>query len=79
MERLGEWEPEPRLVRPEVLSDYISSALKDIKAVSVWRSVGTTRRAGRSPAAVGVLGHGSGKVQGGESQIPRRGDANGYM
>jgi hypothetical protein len=33
-ERLGEWEPEPRLVRPEVLSEdiMISPALKDIKA-----------------------------------------------
>jgi len=31
-ERLGEWEPEPWLVRPEVLSEDISPALKDIKA-----------------------------------------------
>jgi hypothetical protein len=30
--RFGEWEPEPRLVRPEVLSEEISPALKDIKA-----------------------------------------------
>jgi hypothetical protein len=32
------------------------------------RSVGTTGRAGRVRAAVGVLGHESGKVQGGESR-----------
>jgi hypothetical protein len=31
-EGLGEWEPELRLVRPEVLSEDISPALKDIKA-----------------------------------------------
>jgi hypothetical protein len=47
--------------------------------VGVGRSVGTTGGAGHARAAVGVLGHGSGKVQGGESQIPRRGNANGYV
>jgi len=30
--RLGEWEPEPRLLWPEELSEDISPALKDIKA-----------------------------------------------
>jgi len=31
-ERLGEWEPESQLVRPEVPSEDISPALKNIKA-----------------------------------------------
>jgi len=31
-DKLGEWEPEPRLVRPEALSEDISPALRDIKA-----------------------------------------------
>ena len=35
---------------------------------TVGRSVETTERAGRVRAAVGVLGHESGKVQGGESR-----------
>ena len=38
---------------------------------TVGRSVGTTGRAGRVRAAVGVLGHGSGKVQRGEAQTGR--------
>jgi hypothetical protein len=38
---------------------------------TVGRCVGTTGRAGRVRAAVGVLGHGSGKVQRGEAQTGR--------
>jgi hypothetical protein len=30
-ERLGEWEPEPQLVQPEVLLEDISPVIKDIK------------------------------------------------
>ena len=54
---------------PEVPSDDISSALKDIKAV-VGRSVGTTGRAGHARAAVGVLGHGSGNFEVGNPRFP---------
>ena len=32
VERLGEWESGPQPVRPEVLSEDISPALKDIRA-----------------------------------------------
>jgi hypothetical protein len=39
---------------------------------TVGRSVGTTGRAGRVRAAVGVLGHGSGKVRSGDAQTGRR-------
>jgi hypothetical protein len=70
-DKLGEWEPEPRLVRPKALSEDISLVLGDIKAAGYTLrggSVGTTRRAGGVRAAIGVLSDRSGKIQTWEAQ-----------
>jgi hypothetical protein len=71
---LGEWEPEPRLVRPGVLSEGIACARghQGSGVDTVGRSEGTAaRRASRVGAAVGVLSHRSGEVQSGEAQTGR--------
>jgi hypothetical protein len=43
----NEWEPDPRLVRPKVLSEDILPALEDIKAGRpLWEGVKGKRRGG---------------------------------
>ena len=76
-ERLGEWEPDARLVQPEVLSEVTLPALKDIKGVdTMGRSEGTTRKT--SPVGAAEVYPAMGTA-GFKVRKPRGGEANGCI